>query len=286
MTEDLRIALDDGVNLYVSKTKGGAKTPVLCIPGLTRNSADFADFADVAAASGRDVYAVTLRGRGRSDYDRNYLNYYPTTYRRDVLATLDQLGLGRAVFVGTSLGGAVTMLTADVAPQRIAAAIINDIGPELAPEGIARIAGYVGARAGETKAATCDLDEAVARIRAINDVAFPGRDQAFWEKMARATFEETGDGKWRLAYDPNIGKAMLETGPIPDLWGPLAALKEIPMLLIRGAISDLLSPAIVEKMRAVRPGFDYCEVANTGHAPMMTEPEAASAIKSFLARID
>lgn len=162
--EEKSVLTQDKLRLNVRKTAGGPKTPVLCIPGLTRNAADFEDFTPLVAAMGRDVYAISLRGRGRSDYDPSHLNYFPTTYVRDVLAALDQLGLPRAIFVGTSLGGIVTMLTAASAPGRIAAAVINDIGPELAPEGIARIAGYVGARAAEAAAVAADLDEAVAQI--------------------------------------------------------------------------------------------------------------------------
>ncbi|MEK7266655.1 MAG: alpha/beta hydrolase [Pseudomonadota bacterium] len=265
---------------------GGSKTPILCIPGLTRNASDFEDFAPLAASTGRDVYAISLRGRGRSDYDPNHLNYFPTIYVGDVLAALDQLSLPRAIFVGTSLGGIVTMLTAAAAPERIAGAVINDVGPELAPEGIARIAGYVGARAARANGAAPDLNAAIAEIRALNEVAFPGRDLSFWETFARRTFAQQPDGSWKLAYDPNIGRALLEAGPAPDLWAPFAALGPISTLVLRGAISDLLTPSIIDKMRAARPGFDYCEVENVGHAPTLTEPDAWASIRQFISRID
>ncbi|MFZ5617983.1 MAG: alpha/beta fold hydrolase, partial [Pseudomonadota bacterium] len=264
--EERSVLTQDKLRLNLRKTEGGGKTPVLCIPGLTRNAADFEDFAPLVAAGGRDVYAISLRGRGRSDYDPSYLNYFPTTYVRDVIAALDQIGVPRAIFVGTSLGGIDTMLTAASAPERIAAAVINDIGPELAPEGIARISGYVGGRAAEAASVAADLDEAIAQIRAINDVAFPGRNREFWETFARRTFDPQPDGSWKLAYDPMIGRALIETGPAPDLWAPFAALAPIRTLILRGAISDLLTAPIIEKMRAARPGFDYCEVAGVGHA--------------------
>lgn len=283
---NLSVLTPDKLRLHVRKSAGGAKTPVLCLPGLTRNAADFDDFAPLAAATGRDVYAISLRGRGRSDYDPNHLNYFPTTYVGDILAALDQLEIPRAIFVGTSLGGIVTMLTGVQAPERIAAAIINDVGPELAPEGIARIAGYVGARAANGAGGAGDLDEAIAQIRAINDVAFPGRDRAFWETFARRTFDPQPDGSWRLAYDPNIGRALIESGPAPDLWAPFASLAPIRTLVLRGAISDLLTPPIIERMRAARPDFDYCEVANVGHAPTLAEPDALAAIRTLLAAVD
>lgn len=272
----------DGLRMHAVVTRGGPATPVVCIPGLTRNSSDFDDFARAAAETGRDVYAFSLRGRGRSEYDPNYLNYFPTTYVSDIVSALDQVKIRRAVFVGTSLGGIVTMLTAAAAPERVAAAVINDVGPELAPEGIARIASYVGARAADSSAVARDLDSAIAQIRAINDAAFPGRDNAFWERFARRTFDQQADGTWRLAYDPNIGRALLEAGPAPDLWGPFKALSSVPTMIVRGAISDLLTPPIIDKMRAARPGFDYCEVADVGHAPTLTEDDALPAIKAFI----
>lgn len=274
-----------GLSMAVHKTEGGAGTPVICIPGLTRNASDFDDFTPVAAATGRDVYAVSLIGRGRSSYDPNYLNYKPDTYRDDLLALMAARGIERAIFVGTSLGGIVTMLAAAAAPQRVAAAVVNDVGPELAPEGIMRIAGYVGARAGGADEPARDLDEAAARIRAVNEPAFPGRDDDFWRLFARRTFRQEADGRWRLDYDPGIGKALWEVGPAPDLWGPFAALAPIPTMIVRGAISDLLTPPIVDKMRGVNPAFGYCEVAGVGHAPTLTEPDALAALRPFLQSI-
>jgi len=271
-----------GLAMAAHRTPGGAATPVICIPGLTRNASDFEDFAPLAAATGRDVYAVSLIGRGRSAWDRDYLNYKPDTYRQDILAFMDRQNIARAIFVGTSLGGLVTMLTAAAAPGRVAGAVINDIGPDLAPEGIARIASYVGARAAGPDEPARDLDEAAARIRAVNEPAFPGRDDDFWRLFARRTFRQQADGRWTLDYDPGIGRALLEVGPAPDLWGPFAAMRTIPTLVVRGGISDLLTPPIIEKMRGAYPGFSYCEVAGVGHAPMLTEPDALAAIRPFL----
>lgn len=279
---DVIVVLPGGLKMRGAVVRGGEETPVVCIPGLTRNLSDFDDFTSAIAASGRDAYAFSLRGRGTSDYDPNYLNYFPTTYVDDILTALDQLRIERAVFVGTSLGGIVTMLTAAKAPDRIAAAVINDVGPELASEGIARIASYVGARSQDAGDGRTDLAGAIAQIRAINEVAFPGKDAAFWEKFARRTFEELPDGSWKLAYDPNIGRALLEAGPAPDLWDAFRTLQNTPTMIVRGAISDLLTAPIIEKMRAARTGFDYCEVANIGHAPTLTEEGALPAIRKFI----
>ena len=275
--QDKTIRTVDGLTLHARYYEGGSKTPVLCLHGLTRNAADFEDLAPMIAATGRNVIALTFRGRGCSDYDRDYLNYHPLTYRADVVTAMDALNIDAAIFVGTSLGGITTMLVNETAPARVKAAIINDVGPELAVEGITRIAGY----AGKTKISVATLEEAAAEIRAVNGVAFPDADDAFWRAFAHRTFRENPDGSWTLAYDPNIGKALTEVGPAPDLWAPFESLKNKPTLIIRGGISDLLSPEIIAKMRAVHPGFDYAEVPNIGHAPMLTEPTAWAAIERF-----
>ena len=261
---------------------GGDKPAAICIPGLTRNARDFEELAPEIAKTGRDVYVLSLRGRGNSDYDSKYLNYFPTTYRDDVLLALDSLKLDEAIFIGTSLGGITTMLANELAPDRVKAAIINDVGPELAPEGIARISSYVGGSLGPAK----DLSEAAKRIKAINEVAFPDATKEEWQAFARRTYRQIESGEWVLDYDPNIAKALIENGPAPDLWPAFKSLKNTPTLVIRGGISDLLSPEIVEKMRAVHPNFEYAEVPRVGHAPMLTEPEALNAITAFLANIN
>ncbi len=279
--EDQYFPVASGLKLHARTYEGGDKTPVLCLHGLTRNVADFEELAPKIAATGRRIAALSFRGRGCSDYDPDYLNYHPLTYRDDVLKVLDALNMPKAVLVGTSLGGITTMLVNEAAPNRVKAAIINDVGPDLAPEGIARIASYVGKDNGPA----ADIEEAAARIKAINSVAFPDASDEEWIKFARRTFRETDKG-WTLDYDPNVAKALAEVGPAPDLWAPFESLKNKPTLIIRGGISDLLSPEIVAKMRAVHPGFDYTEVPNVGHAPMLTEPAAWDAIEAFLGEID
>lgn len=275
--DELEIPVASNLLLRARRYRGGPKTPVLCIPGLTRNAKDFADFAPKAAAVGHDVIAVNLRGRGASDYDPHYLNYHPETYRDDVLKVLDAIGAEAAIFVGTSLGGIVTMLVNEAAPERVKAAVINDVGPDLAPEGIARIAGYVGKTAGPAK----DLNEAAARIKAINGVAFPDASEDEWRVFAERTFRQTAEG-WVLDYDLNIARALGELGPAPDLWPAFESLKETPTLVVRGALSDLLTPPIIDKMRNVHPDFELAEIPRVGHAPMLTEPAAWAAIEKFL----
>lgn len=269
----------------------GQKLPVICIHGLTRNARDFEDLAPKIAATGRRVLAVDVRGRGLSAKDPNPMNYHPGTYAADVVSLLQAAGIERAVFVGTSMGGLITMVLTSIMPQAIAAAVLNDVGPELSPVGLARIAGYTGvASRFET------WDAAVAYAKAINEAAFPGYTAQDWDVIARRLFDER-DGGFVLAYDADISapikaaaeaaaKTQAEGGAAlapPDMYPLFRALaKDRPLLLVRGGISDLIDPAIAERMRAAAPHMAYAEVPGVGHAPMLTEPEAWAAIENLL----
>lgn len=259
----------------------GSNPPILCIPGLTRNLKDFEGVAARLAAGGRRVVTLSLRGRGASDYDPNLLNYHPLTYRDDVLSAMDALEIDRAIFIGTSLGGIVTMLTNLAAPDRVAAAVLNDVGVRLAPEGVARILSY----AAGPRPDAGSLDEAAAQVRAVNEVAFPGRDGEFWRRFAERTFRCDAAGRWRLDYDPAIGEALLKAPPAPELAPAFASLAGKPTLLLRGALSDLLTPPIIDEMRALNPGVEVAEIANVGHAPTLEEPDAEAAIDAFLRKL-
>lgn len=280
--EVLRPSVARNVALDIRAFGAGAKTPVLCIPGLTRNLKDFEAVAERLADGGRRVFTVSLRGRGESDYDPNLLNYHPLTYRDDVLAVMDALSIDRAFFLGTSLGGIVTMLTNAAAPSRVAAAILNDVGVRLAPEGVARILSY----AAGPRPDAANLAEAAAQMRMVNEVAFPGRDAAFWALFAERTYRRTPEGRWRLDYDPAIGEALIKAPPAPDLVTAFTSLAGTPTLLLRGALSDLLTPPIVEEMRALHPALRVAEVSRVGHAPTLEEPDAAAAIDAFLQSLD
>lgn len=267
------------------------KLPVICIHGLTRNARDFEGLAPKIAATGRRVLAVDVRGRGLSAHDPNPMNYHPGTYAADIVALLDAAGIEKAVFVGTSMGGLITMVLTSIRPEAIAAVVLNDVGPELSPVGLARIAGYTGmASRFET------WDEAVAYARRINEAAFPAYGAQDWDAFARRLFNEQ-DGAFALAYDPDIAapikaaaeaaaKTQAEGGAAlapPDMYPLFRALaKERPLLLVRGGISDLIDPAIAERMQAAAPSMIYAEVANVGHAPMLTEPQAWAAIENLL----
>lgn len=279
-----RVVVADGIGVSVAcyKAEQPGGLPVVCIPGLTRNQKDFDDVAPAFARRGRDVYAVSLPGRGLSDRFSEAARYNALSYRDVMLALLDSLGVRRAVLIGTSLGGIVSLLMHAASPARVAGVLLNDVGVRLAPEGIARIVGYVAT----PRPDAASLDEAAAQIRALNEVAFPNRDEDFWRRFALRTYRGDPDGRWRLDYDPRIGEALLLPPPAPiDLAGAFARL-DAPCLLLRGALSDLLTPDIVDEMRALNPAFAYAEIAGVGHAPQLTEPDAAAAIAAFLADVD
>ncbi|WP_374275958.1 alpha/beta fold hydrolase [Brevundimonas sp.] len=280
-----RFTSADGLSLFARDRAGAdgpARLPVIAIHGLTRNSADFEGVAPSIADLGRRVISVDVRGRGQSDRATDPMSYVPPVYAQDVLALMDQAGIGRAIFLGTSMGGLITMVLAAAAPDRVAASILNDIGPEVAPEGLARIAAYAG-----QKVEITSWDDAAAYARRINEGALPHYDEADWMAFARRTFREGPDGVPALDYDPDISAPIRAAGKdalVPDLWPAFRNLAEgRPTLLIRGATSDLLNPAIAERMQAEAPDLTRVDIPAIGHAPMLDEPEAWAAIERFLA---
>lgn len=272
----------DGLKLHYRVYPATAEEtgpPVLCLHGLTRNLKDFEDLAPKLGALGRKVISATQRGRGGSDHDPQHERYNPAVYTQDMIGLLDHLGIDKAVFVGTSMGGLMTMIAATMAPQRIAKAVLNDIGPELGPAGIARIRTY----AGKTDGRFANWEAAADAIRAINGVAFPKETgNAFWMDFARKTCRED-NGVVVLDYDPAIAKSVAEGGDVDvDLWPLFDALKTIPTLVVRGGISDLLMMSTVEEMQRRKPDLAFVNIPDVGHAPFLTEPEAWAAIKAFL----
>jgi pimeloyl-ACP methyl ester carboxylesterase len=257
--------------------------PVLCLHGLTRNVKDFEELAPMIAALGRRVIVASQRGRGLSEPDPDMERYQPLTYAADMMALLESLEIGKAVFVGTSMGGLMTMITAATRPDLIAAAVINDIGPELSEDGLNRIRENTSSRE-----PVDSWDEAAARSRESNLEAFPRRadDPAFWDAFARRCWGEREDGKLALEYDGQIIEAMNAGGPLPDLWPFWEPFKSIPVLLVRGGITDLLTEATVAEMKRRAPDMAYVEVPGVGHAPFMTEPEAWVAIERFMGEAD
>jgi pimeloyl-ACP methyl ester carboxylesterase len=277
----------DGLDLSArdyAAVAGQAKLPVVAIHGLTRNAADFEVIAPQIALAGRRVLAVDVRGRGRSDRATDPMTYQPATYAQDVLALMSALGIERAIFVGTSMGGLITMAIAAIRSKVVAGAILNDIGPEVSPVGLARIASY----AGQTVEIHSWAD-AAAHAKLLNDVAFPHYTDADWEAFARRTFRIGTEGTPVPDYDPDIAVPIRAAGAkalVPNLWPMFGRLtRGRQVLLVRGETSDLLSPEIVAKMRKRAPKMDYVEVPGVGHAPMLDEPAVKEALFPFLSEL-
>jgi pimeloyl-ACP methyl ester carboxylesterase len=270
-----RFRTPDGLNLAWQEE--GAGLPLLCLPGLTRNGADFNELADALGGRCR-LIRLTLRGRGASDRDPDWTRYAVPVEAADVIAFLDHLGLDRVTIVGTSRGGLIAMVLAAMAKPRLAGVLLNDIGPELAPEGLAAIMGYLGV----TPRAKTWAEGADALERRMG-VAFPGLSREKWLSLARRWFDETPDGL-ALNYDPRIRDA-LAAGmeqppgqPPADLWPLFDALAGVPLAVVRRET--------VEKMRARRPDLIVAEVPDRGHVPFLDEPEALAALETLLARVE
>lgn len=287
--EERIVGTVDGLALYVrdyAPLLPETGLPVICLHGLTRNSRDFEVVAPRIAALGRRVVAPDMRGRGRSANDPDPAHYVAAVYAQDVIALMDRFEIPRAVFIGTSMGGLITMVLASTAPDRIAATVLNDVGPKLNAAGLARIATYVG----RTQPVN-SWQEAAEAVRAITGHAYPERldDAEFWLAFARRTFHEREDGRYEADYDPHIALAFAdfdEDAPPPDLTPLFSALAAKPMLAIRGELSDLLSQDVLEQMRALKPDLQTTIVPNVGHAPQLDEPEAWEAVLEFLAKVE
>jgi pimeloyl-ACP methyl ester carboxylesterase len=268
----------DGLRLHYRDYSGSEdRPPLLCLPGLTRNARDFADLAERLSPRFR-VIALDFRGRAQSEYDPVPARYVPPTYVYDVIELLDQLEISRAIFIGTSLGGLVTMLMAVMAPQRIAAAILNDVGPELSQSGIDRIKTYLG-----KGVRFRSWDEAADTIEANFAGAFDRYTHDDWVKMAKRNCRND-NGEIRFDYDMAIAEPFNTGSETPqfDMWPLFTALAQKPLLLVRGARSDLLTADAAAKMQTVAPTMKLAVVDGVGHAPELNEPEAVAAIDEFL----
>jgi pimeloyl-ACP methyl ester carboxylesterase len=257
------------------------KPPLLCLHGLTRNARDFADLAEHFSPRFR-VITLDFRGRAQSEYDPVPARYLPSTYAYDVMELLDHLQVPQAVFVGTSLGGLVTMLMAVLAPQRIAGAILNDVGPEVGQSGIDRIKTYLG-----KDIRFRDWDEAAEAIAGNYGASFDRYTHDDWVKMAKRNCREE-NGEIRFDYDMAIALPFNTGGETPqvDMWPLFAALAQKPLLLVRGAKSELLAAETAARMQAEAPQMKFALVQGVGHAPELNEPEALSAIEDFLVSFD
>jgi pimeloyl-ACP methyl ester carboxylesterase len=260
-----------------------ATTCVLCMHGLTRNSADFAWLARHLADRYR-VICPDQRGRGRSDYDPDKANYHPDIYVKDMVQLLDHLGIGRLVLIGTSMGGLMAMLMGASMPERISGIVLNDVGPEVSAAGIERIRGYVG-----KMSPPASWEEAASQAEFANGIAFPDHSAADWMAFARRTYVERDYGRPVPAYDPAIAEGLAPTANTaipPDLWPLWDALGSIPIMAIRGALSDILTVETLGRMSERHPGMVSVTIPNRGHAPMLDEPDAVVAIDRFLSELE
>jgi pimeloyl-ACP methyl ester carboxylesterase len=260
-----------------------SKAPVLCLHGLTRNCRDFEALAQRIAPT-RRVITPDTRGRGKSEYDPTWLNYHPATYVNDVWTLLESLSLDRVIVIGTSLGGLMAILMAALRPRTLAGVVLNDIGPELDPAGVQRIASYAG-RLPPVR----NWDDVVAQMKLTFGATFPDYTDERWRGLARLSYVEGPDGIPRLAADPKIGDAVraipAPPGAVQGMWLAFAALRSTPTLAFRGAHSDLLSPEVFERMLRENPQMTCVTVPNRGHAPQLDEPVAVDALDRFLASI-
>lgn len=274
----------DGLTLYFrdyAGPQGCDGPPVLCMHGLTRNSRDFAELAQHIAKT-RRVIVPEMRGRGQSDYAPDSSTYNPAQYVADVELLLKQEGIDRFISIGTSMGGLMTMMLAAAKPGRLVAVVMNDIGPQIETAGLDRIGGYVGqGRSYPT------WIHAARSMASVHGEAFPGYDLEAWIEMAKRTMVVSQNGRVSYDYDMAIAEPFKQPGNAApaDLWPAFDALKGVPMVLVRGALSDLLSPQTVAEMGKRNPAMTQVTVPNVGHAPMLNEPEALSAIEALLATV-
>ena len=273
----------DGLKLHYRDYAGRDDRPVvLCLHGLTRNARDFADLAEHLSGDWR-VIVPEMRGRGMSEYAKDSSSYSPITYVADVEALLAELGITRFVSIGTSMGGLMTMLLALINPVRLAAVVLNDIGPEVDPAGIERIRDYVGhGRSFPT------WMHAARALKEEHGGWFPDFLIETWLEMAKRTMVFGQNGRIVFDYDMAIAEPFNQPGGAApaDLWPAFDALTNIPLLALRGELSDILSEETVATMGARHKGMRAVTVPRVGHAPMLDEPESLAAIDALLAGID
>jgi pimeloyl-ACP methyl ester carboxylesterase len=278
----------DGLKLHalVAGPSDASRLPAVCLPGLARTVEDFRELIDALALdkkAPRRVIAMDSRGRGQSAHDPNPQNYSVPVELGDVLALLDSLGIARAIFIGTSRGGILTMALGGVRPRAVAGAVLNDIGPAIEMAGLLRIKGYVG-RMPQPR----DFADAAGLLRKIMGGQFPKLSEAAWDLYARRTWQETDRGLIPR-YDPALSQALagLDPGePAPALWSQFDALADVPLMVLRGEHSDILSQATVGAMRKRRKDMHTIELEGQGHAPLLTSADTIDPIREFANRCD
>jgi pimeloyl-ACP methyl ester carboxylesterase len=282
---DIHWTSADGLALYArSYGPRDARLTVLCLHGLTRNHQDFEPMI-AALPPHYHFIAVDVRGRGRSAYDPDPDNYTPQVYARDMAQLLAGLAVPRVALLGTSMGGLISLILMRQRPRTIAGVVLNDVGPVVEKAGLARIAGY----AGKVRPVT-DWPSAAAAVKTLQGAAFPDLPEERWMDFARRTYKELPGGALAPDYDPNIARALGKVKPGAAasffLWRLFAASRKAPLLVVRGALSDILSEKTAREMVRRHPDARLVTVAGVGHAPILDEPQAVSAVSDFLARLE
>ncbi len=281
------ISAPDGLKLhardYMASDAGAL--PVVCLPGLTRTAADFHGLATALSRAERPrrVVAIDYRGRGLSEYDRDPRNYSALVELADVRAVLTALEVAPAIFIGTSRGGILTMLLAAAQPGALAGAVLNDIGPVIEAKGLARIKGYVG-KLPQPR----DMAEAGRILKRLFDAQFPKLSDDDWRDAAALTWH-LSDGRPVLSYDSNLAATLKDVDierAIPTLWPQFDALGGLPVMVIRGLLSDLLSAEAVEAMRTRHPGLEVVEAPDEGHPPALGTPRMIATLSAFCLTCD
>ncbi len=260
-------------NLSLAYSDTGTGLPLLCLPGLTRTGADFRYVAPHLSKC--RMITMDMRGRGGSDWDENWQNYSLPVECQDILALLDHLGLDRVAILGTSRGGLQAMALAATVPDRLIGVALNDVGPELDANGLGAIMTYLGRR---PNAKT--YDEAALALKAAS-IGFQNVPDERWLEEARLHFVETDTGL-NLTYDPALRQSVEAVTELPDLWPFFDALAKLPLCVLRGSGSNLLSQDTYQKMRDKRPDMIATEVPDRGHAPFLDEPQALDALNKWL----
>jgi len=274
------VSAPDGLRLHARDygSRSGTALPVVCLPGLTRTVADFEVLAPVLAVNGpRRVIALDSRGRGQSEYDRNPENYNLLVELGDLVAVLTALAVGPAIFIGSSRGGLLAMHLAVAHPMAIAGIVLHDIGPVIEPKGLARLRSYVG-----------KLPQPRTFAEGADILQFPSLTADQWLADAHRVWQ-LRDGAMALTYDKRLSRTLTTIDierPLPPLWNEFEAFKRVPLLVIHGAKSDILSAQTVASMAARHPAMDVIEVADQGHVPLLEGEGTMRGLGEFVAKCD
>lgn len=271
-----RISARDGLRLAALEWPGDPDAlPILCLPGICRTGRDFEALAERHAGR-RRVVALDYVGHGDSDRAPAIDRYRPEHAVSDVLDCCAALGVHRAVLVGTSFGGLLTMFLSLIRPRLIRAAVLNDIGPKVDDAGFRRLSGFVGRDPGFR-----DIDEAVpVLMRAMPGM--PLRDPQAWRRFAELTYRRGEDGLFHPRWDTRLAEVMRAGPPQTDFGPVFRGLGAVPVMLIWGMRSEFLGAATVSAMERDKPDLEVLAVADSGHAPTLSEPEVTPRLDAFL----